>query len=266
MIYTQEPFTFARKISVIILGKNIEHAMYLEHLCHECVPELNVIGFFSDLYTGARAINDESPDLVFIASSVGEKSAFDIYELIPNHKSDVVIVSDTIQLAYDAMQRGCLHYLLEPVSAEDLKSVVAKKRKLIQESHSCRLQLQYPNSYGYSEPRIAISSASGYDIIAVKDIVMARAEGNYTNIYTANQVFVCSKTLRDFEECLPEHIFFRTHKTFLINLDKLVRFNKLENEIILEGGLRAELAVRRREEFVSILRGERSTKTIVPVS
>lgn len=266
MIYTQEPLAFTQKISVVILGKDEEHAQYLKQLFQEVVPELKITGLFSDLYTGARAINNEIPDLVFAANQVGDKSVFELYELVPNHRIDVVIVSETIDFAYEAMQRECLHYLLEPISHAEMKAVVARKRRQMRDSKTCRLQMHQQENFGYPEHRIAISSANGYDIVAVKDIVLAKAEGNYTNIYTASQVFVCSKTLRDFEECLPKHIFFRTHKTFLINLNKLVRFNKLENEIILEGGLRAELAVRRREEFVSILRGERSATVDVALS
>ena len=62
----------------------------------------------------------------------------------------------------------------------------------------------------------------------VRDIVMCKAEGNYSVIYLdgKQQKEIVSRTLKEFEDMLKEFNFFRVHRTYLINLNHLREYNR----------------------------------------
>jgi len=98
--------------------------------------------------------------------------------------------------------------------------------------------------------KIAVPCADGYDFVPVNNIILAVAEGNYTRIFTVEGQLLSSRTLGEFESSLQDPQFFRSHKSYLINWQHLERYNKSENLIYMKNDIKAELANRRKEEFL----------------
>lgn len=99
--------------------------------------------------------------------------------------------------------------------------------------------------------RIAIKTPKGWEFLNRSDIVCCIARGRYTSVVMSNgKEYLLTRVLKEVEDFLPYEDFFRTHKSYLINLNHIVHYYKnQEKPITLCNNVRASLAKRRKQEF-----------------
>ena len=90
------------------------------------------------------------------------------------------------------------------------------------------------------------------EFVETDSILYCEASGAYTYIFTeGGQKLVSAKSLKEYEEMLPESIFFRLHHSHLINLNKVKKYHKGRGgEVEMENGVFLEVATRRKDEFL----------------
>lgn len=100
--------------------------------------------------------------------------------------------------------------------------------------------------------KIAIKTNRGMEFLRTEDILYCMAMGRYTKIVTrTGKAYILSKILKDIEVSLPSDIFFRTHKSYLINLNHLITYQQhAAMPIILRNDNRVQLAKRRKHAFI----------------
>ncbi|HEV2354201.1 MAG TPA: LytTR family DNA-binding domain-containing protein, partial [Puia sp.] len=99
---------------------------------------------------------------------------------------------------------------------------------------------------------------SGLIFIPLQHVIRIEAQGNYSNIYLAVEggkgavrVIKATKTIKEYEDLLPEILFCRIHNSHIINLSKIVEYQKGRGgTVVMEGGGEIEVATRRRDEFL----------------
>ena len=77
-----------------------------------------------------------------------------------------------------------------------------------------------------TEGKITLPQQDGFQVLQVDDIYFCKADDNYTEIYLEHKRIVVSKTLKYFEEALIPYAFARIHKSFLVNIAKVVKYKK----------------------------------------
>jgi two-component system, LytTR family, response regulator len=104
--------------------------------------------------------------------------------------------------------------------------------------------------------KVAITTNEGLTFIKLGDIIRFQANKNYTTLYLINdQRVIGSKNIKEYEDLLPEDIFFRIHHSHIINLNYVKSYSKGRGgNLIMEDGTSIEVAVRRKESFLSIFR------------
>jgi two-component system LytT family response regulator len=93
--------------------------------------------------------------------------------------------------------------------------------------------------------------------IPVQDIIYCRGLGNYTEFFLLNeQKITSSHTLKQYEELLSDHLFFRAHKSFLINLSHIKKYLRGEGgTAVMSNGHEIEIARRNKTSFLSLFKG-----------
>lgn len=97
-----------------------------------------------------------------------------------------------------------------------------------------------------------LSIPDGNDLILVpfQEILLLRAEGNYTSVLTLNKRYLVSKLLTSFEEVLPEGFFARVHKSFIVNLAYARKISRGKNMIVeLIDGSEIPISFTKKEIF-----------------
>ena len=104
--------------------------------------------------------------------------------------------------------------------------------------------------------KIAIKTTRGIEFLRMEEILCCIAHGRYTRIITlSGKEYMLSKVLKDIECCLPCEEFFRTHKSYLINLNHIVSYNgHHESPITLSNDMKILLAKRRKKDFQERIR------------
>ncbi len=99
--------------------------------------------------------------------------------------------------------------------------------------------------------KIAIKTSRGWEFLRMEDILCCVAHGRYTKIIATNgREYLLTKILKEIEDCLPCELFFRTHKSYLINLDHITNYYHNDDKpITLINDIRIQLAKRRKQEF-----------------
>ena len=106
------------------------------------------------------------------------------------------------------------------------------------------------------EPKIiSLTTGDGLLFFDISNIVHLEAQSNYTTIHFINHPkLVASRTLKEFDDLLPQNLFFRTHHSHIINLRCIKRYIKGDGGTIeMQNGEHVDLARRKTEEFLRLI-------------
>lgn len=169
------------------------------------------------------------PDIMFLDIQMPEMSGMDVARILlgEEHKPMVIFVTAYDQFAIEAFEVNAIDYLLKPISEERLKirlkninsvkrglrdSNYEKLSKMIQDIKSDRRDL--PNI-------ISVYHENKLIPIEIKDIIYATIEDKNTIIVTDRGKFEINCTLNKLLEKLDSSIFFRSHKSYIVNLNNI---------------------------------------------
>ena len=99
--------------------------------------------------------------------------------------------------------------------------------------------------------KIAIKTSRGVELLLIEEILCCIAHGRYTKIITTSgKEFLLSRVLKEIENCLSCGDFFRSHKSYLINLNHIIHYqSNHETPITLVNDVKIKLAKRRKQDF-----------------
>jgi two-component system LytT family response regulator len=238
-------------IRAIVLENEPASRDVLLNLVRQYCPRVEVLGTASTVDEARALIVTHSPDLLFLDIELDQGTSLSLFTYFSPAPFNVIFTTAHREYALQAIKASCLDYLMKPVDFRELQLAVAKHdlKNQLKEQEG-RLQNLILNLHQPKLQRIAIPLQDGYVFCSTDDIIMCQADGNYTHLQTiSNGRQLSSRTLGDFEELLPAHTFFRSHKSFLVNLDHVQKYSRDENQIWMKGDFVADLATRRREAF-----------------
>lgn len=207
---------------------------------------------------GVFAINKYNPELVFLDIEMPEENGFKLFDYFDIYKFEVIFTTAYKQYAIDAIKFAALDYLLKPINFIDLREVLTrleKKQNKSSNSEQIEAFLSNLNNDPGNFNKIALPTLDGFQLEKVNNIVYCQAEENYCKIFTnRNEVILVARTLKNIEELLPEEVFFRIHKSYLVNMNYIKSYSKADGyKIVLENGTELDVATRRNDEFLKAL-------------
>ncbi|MEN0046516.1 MAG: LytTR family DNA-binding domain-containing protein [Bacteroidota bacterium] len=141
---------------------------------------------------------------------------------------------------------------------EDLKIAlekVAKKKKQGLLPAQLEVLLQNMNAMQKESRRIALATKESIELVHPKDIVLCQADNNYTMVFMqGRKKKLISKTLKEFEETLEDHHFFRTHQSYLINLNHIQEYIRKDGGyMVMSNQMKVPIARSKKEELMKFL-------------
>ena len=93
--------------------------------------------------------------------------------------------------------------------------------------------------------------SGGFIVVNCREIIKLEADGNYTNIYLSwKRKLTYCRILKEFVDLLrSHHVFFRTHRSFIVNLEHVKSYSK-QGIITLTEDHTANLGNSYRDEFI----------------
>jgi two-component system, LytTR family, response regulator len=160
-------------------------------------------------------------DVVFLDVEMPEVNGIDCAKKISDISPETPIVFATAHDNYmaDAFKVYAFDYLVKPF---DVKRAISTLKKIKQEAldvQSPALGLNAINSLG----KLIVRHREGISFVDTKDIVLAQREDGSTVIYTLTDRITTSEPLGELEKRLDKRMFFRSHKSYIINLNKITK-------------------------------------------
>lgn len=243
-------------LKAVIIDDEAKARRILESFITEYCPGVTVSGMAPDVVQGVKLIQKEKPDIVFLDIEMPGYNGFQLLEFFDEINFEVVFVTAYSEFALKAFQVSAVDYLLKPLQIDQLINAVEKAEKLrggslIKE----RLETLKANLEEKKIKKIVVPVSEGSLFIDVKDITHLKAEGSYVNIFLkdGNKILV-SKNIKDYETQLTtEEGFFRTHRSFLVNIHYIASVLPDSSEATLQNKQTISIARERKNDFLAFL-------------
>lgn len=212
--------------------------------------EVEVIGEAHDMVSAVRLLDEKRPDIVLLDIWLGNGTGFDVMERVKHRDTRVVFVTAFDNYAVRAFKSGALHYLLKPVTRDDLKE--ALERAAASPASSVET-IQHVRKALHD--RITIPTAEGFHVLAPDEIVRCESDGNYTRFHLINgERVLASRTLKDYDTMLEPHGFMRVHLSHLVNMAQVKMYLHREGgTLLLANGQEVPVSHRRRGDVIEAL-------------
>lgn len=222
-------------------------------------PEVEVIKTFQDPLLAIPYLNSNALDLLFLDIQMPAMNGFDVLKALDKVDFEVVFVTAFDNYALQAIKVSAMDYIMKPVVGSELKEAVEKveKSKALRQTQK-QVDFLLTNlemGAGGINSKIALPTSKGLDFVSISEIHYCQAEGNYTSIHTINgEKYLISRTLGEFESMLNHPQFFRSHKSYLVNLNYIKQYLKGAGGIIvLKDGTQIQVARSRKDQLIELI-------------
>ncbi len=228
-----------------------------EKLKKNC-PQVQVAASCDSAIKGIESIDALQPDLVFLDIEMPLMNGFVMLQQLTYKSFELIFTTAYDHYAIKAIRFSALDYLLKPIEVEDLIYAVNKageKRNKTIPNPQLELLLEQLRPQKNAITRIAIPTTEGLQFISITDIVYLEASINYTHFYLGNgKKILVSRTLKDFEDMLPEDLFLRIHNSYLINKNFVERYIRGEGgQVVMSIGTTLDVSKRKKAFFLKAI-------------
>jgi two-component system, LytTR family, response regulator len=178
---------------------------------------IEVIGEAENVEQAIKLIRTQQPQVIFLDIQMPGETGFALLEKIePDFK--VIFVTAFDAYAIRAFEVNALDYLLKPINPDRLARAI---ERLSAAPEASPLQMIRKLEY---EDRLFIEVDEHSRFLKINTIICISAAGDYSEIVTTDgQKSLVMKSLKEWEDRLPEKYFTRIHRSTIINLEYIER-------------------------------------------
>ena len=243
-------------IKAILIDDETGNLELMKGLLQTYCTQVTVMAQATTINTAAALIEQHQPDLVFLDVEMNNESGFDLFKHFPKPNFQVIFATAHEKYALQAIKSSCLEFLLKPIDHRELTTAVEKFEKQQVTINQKKIEILLANIGNVKQQldKIAIPTTDGFIFLNTNDLLYCEASNNYTIFCTnKNERITSSKTLKEYEEMLNPEVFFRCHKSWLINLNGVKKFSRTEGfRVQMQNDTWIDISVRKKEEFLKI--------------
>ncbi len=207
----------SRKFTVVAIDDEKLATKLIEKFC-ESHKKIHFVKSFNSALSGMDFLLNNQVDILFLDIEMPEINGLDFAEKC---SADTKIIFTTAfgQFAIDAFNLAATDYLLKPFSNERFDAAIQKTMRL--------LELELKEQASPAQKSIHVKSNYVKQKILIENILYVESFGDYVTIHLANNKQISSRrTLKDLLEELPSKQFMRIHRSYVISLQKVTKFQK----------------------------------------
>ena len=207
------------RISCIIIEDELPASILLEmHISK--FDFLDLKGKFISTNNASNILKTQKIDLLFLDINLPRKSGIEFAKSLPK---DIGIIFTTAnpQYAVEGFELEAVDYLLKPISLERFSKAVQKYCK-IQKTNQ---EIEQLDQIETERHFVFVKCERKMLKLYFDEILYFESQGNYLIIYTETDCFKTHQSITEMIEKLPEGLFCRIHRSFLIAIKKITAFN-----------------------------------------
>lgn len=244
-------------IKAVIIEDELNSQELLKTILEEYCENIKVLGVTESVDSGIALLKEVSPDVVFLDVEIEGGTGFDVLNAFEKPSFKIIFVTGYNHYAIKAIKHSALDYILKPINLGEIKAAISKisSEELGQED-----KINFLNENLSKDPddidQVVISDTKGHNIVKYDEILFLEADRSYITFFLGNKrKHISSNPLTFYESILPDAIFYRIHKSYLVNLKKVLNVHSGRGGLVeLVDGFTLPIAYRRKADFLKRLK------------
>ncbi len=209
---------------------------YCSHL-----PQLRVLGSVGNVFEAKDILLQHPIDILFLDVHMPVLDGIGFLRTLKN-KPQVIFTTAYKEYAVDAFELSACDYLVKPFSLERFIMAIDKATEKVSPNNENKVT--QPTDYFFIK-----ADGKIYKLL-YNEILFAEAKGNYTKIVCTEYVLLPNMSFSSFESLLPDNLFIRVHRSFIINKSKI---NHIEGNTIEIQQTQIPIGTNYKEAFLKAL-------------
>lgn len=234
-----------QQIRSIIVDDEPNARMALRGVLEENFSQVEILCDCKNVPDAVKAINKYKPDLIFLDISMPGYSGFELLDFFEEQHIGfkIIFVTAYTEHSLRAFESSAVDYILKPVRLEHITRALKKLNFEETSGEMRQYQVLRDNFSNQNEKKIVLQTAETIYVVRMEDIIYLQAEGSYTRFYTTSHgVLTITKKLIDFEYLENAGPFFRTHRSYIVNLNHVKKVDKKEYTLVMNNDAEVYLA------------------------
>lgn len=243
-------------IKILIVDDEISARSVIRHFL-QSIPGIDEISEATGVKEGLDYLRHNQVDLLFLDIEMQDGTGFDLLDRATNLEFHVIFTTSHDEFAIKAFKYNAMDYLLKPVDPDEFKEAVQKvvanrNLRLSREQMEGLLKANTDKKF----ERITLVTSNGLIFTETNNISHIESYGNYTFVYLdTSERHLVSKNLKEFEEILSQPPFFRTHQSYMLNIEFVTQISTAESDTaIMKNGAKVPIARRKKDAFLELLK------------
>jgi len=254
------------RLNLLIVDDEVKSSENISNMLLKFVdPDINIIGLANNTATAEQLISKFPLDAILLDIEMPNENAFHFLDRISPIDFEVIFITAYDKYAIRAIKLNAIDYILKPISIHELQNAIyklkekIKDKKLIDEFNTAYKDLPQNSHTESKSDKIILKDINHYEILEQNDIFFVEAQRSYSKIsFRKNNTIseiIMSHPLAYYEELLTPNLFYRVHKSYLINCLQIDDIIVDDNySIVLKNKHEISISRRRYTEFMKFLK------------
>jgi len=192
---------------------------------------IQVAGECSNGFEAIKLIRELKPDILFLDVQMPKITGLELLDVIDDTPA-VIFTTAYDQYALKAFDLNAVDYLLKPFSQERFALAVNKVIDRIKAGQPTRKVTSEIANADLLEQlsRIVVKNGTSMTVIPVSEILFVEAREDYVMIYSEKGRFMKPQTMNFLEQHLPDSLFIRIHRSYIVNIEKIQRLEPYDKD------------------------------------
>ena len=219
-------------------------------------PNLELLGSFTDSVEAINAIREKRPQLLFLDIQMPDLNGMELAHMLPEG-TKVIFTTAFKEYAFESYEVSALDFLLKPIRYNKFLAAVEKAKEWFT---VYSLQFTGDLQANSSEPSELSSVNRKPSTVNQSSTIFLKVDGEYRQVALDKIIYVCGMkdyvmfylegerkalithlTMKAVEEMLPQQLFMRVNRSYIVALDKIRKVDRNDCIYIGEEGTSAEI-------------------------
>jgi DNA-binding LytR/AlgR family response regulator len=197
------------KISCIIVDDEpLSRDVLIKYISN--TPQLELKTTLDNAISAMDYLNKNQVDLIFLDINMPKLSGVSLVKSLLNPPL-IIFTTAYPQFAVEGFELDAVDYLLKPFSFERFLKAVNKVSDKLSKTQNLNQEQNY----------LVIKADKKLHRIRQDEILYIESAGDYVKIFFGDQMIMAHETMKNLEQTLPSEMFYRTHRSYIVALDKI---------------------------------------------
>lgn len=243
------------KLQTIVVDDEKLSREILKNFLTKYCSNITIVAEAKNISEALQLVSSHKIDLVFLDVEMPYGNAFDFIDQLVNPSFEIIFVTAYEHYAIEALNNHAAYYLTKPISIDNLIKAVNYVTQIKESEHNLENKVLVPNT-SFIQDKISLPVQNGYELLEISKMNYLKADDNYSRLFLIDKTEkLVSKTLKYFEDVLKTKGFVRIHKSYLVNLNTIVSYNRSSGgTVVLKNEIELPVSTTKKAELLAFFK------------